>query len=111
MAKIEVTGWVMEWAKDKPQPHWGMKFSETHSRKTDSGFEVVARTYWTVKAGWQVELDFSQFKAGDRVHIVGTQVTEKSTDASGKEWSNLVLRAETVERVQALREYDPSVPF
>lgn len=111
MAKIEVTGWVQEWSKDKPQPNWGMKFSETHSQKTDTGWEVRSRTFWTVKAGWQVEIDFSQFKSGDRVHIIGSQITEKTTGADGKEYTNLVLRAESVERVQALREYSPDVPF
>lgn len=104
MAKIDVTGWAQDWSKDKPQPHWGMKFAETHSRKTADGYEVVARTFWTVKAGWQVEIDFSQYKSGDRLRIVGSQITEKTTGQDGKEYTNLILRAETIERVQDLRK-------
>jgi hypothetical protein len=111
MAKIDVTGWVQDWADGKPQPDWAMKFSETHSRKHDDGWKVESRTFWTVKTAWGVEIDFSQFKSGDRVRVVGSQVTEKSTGKDGKDYYNLVIRAEKIERVESMRAFDPDVPF
>ena len=95
MAKIEVTGWVTDWKykTDEPNPKWGMKLNESHSKKTvDGGWEVVGNTRFTVKAAYGVEIDFSQYKSGQRVKIVGTQVTEKNG-----EYENLIVKAETVE--------------
>jgi len=99
MAKIEVTGWVTDWKykTDEPNPTWGMKVNESHSKKTaDGGWEVVGNTRFTVKAAYGVEIDFGQFKSGQRVKIMGTQLTEKNG-----EYENLILKAESVEVLEA----------
>jgi hypothetical protein len=45
-----------------------------------------------VKAAYGVEIDFKAFKSGDRVKVIGTQVTEKKG-----EYSNLIIKADSVE--------------
>lgn len=95
MAKIEVIAFVQDWRykSDEPNPAWGMKIDEVHSKKNDAdGWDVVGHTYFTVKAGYQVQIDFTQFKKGDRVKVTGTQVTEERG-----EYKNLVIKADTVE--------------
>ena len=94
MAKIEVTGYVSDWKyqTDEPNPEWGMKLSESHSKKNGEGWDVVGHTRFTVKAAYDVSIDFRQYKSGDRVTVVGTQVTEERG-----EYKNLVIKAETIE--------------
>jgi len=91
MAKVEFVGYVMSWkyGSDEPNPNWAMKVSESHSKKNaDGGWDVEGYTNFTVKAGYQVEIDFTQFKKGDRVKVIGMQKTEKNG-----EYSNLVVKA------------------
>lgn len=95
MAKIEVTGWISDWkfqTPNEPNPEWGMKLSEAHSKKTGDSWEVVGHTRFTVKAAYGVSIDFRQYKSGDRVKVTGTQVTEERG-----EYKNLVIKAETIE--------------
>ena len=95
MAKIEVTGWVSDWKfqnSEEPNPEWGMKLSEAHSKKTGDSWEVVGHTRFTVKAAYGVSIDFRQYKSGDRVKVTGTQVTEER-----EQYKNLVIKAETIE--------------
>jgi len=94
MARIEVTGWVSDWKyqTDEPNPEWGMKLNESHSKKVGDGWEVVGNTRFTVKAAYGVQIDFRKFKSGDRVLVKGTQVTEERG-----EYKNLVVKADSVE--------------
>jgi hypothetical protein len=95
MARIEVTGWVSDWKyqTSEPNPDWGMKLNESHSKKNDAGgWEVVGNTRYTIKAAYGVQIDFRNFKSGDRVLVKGTQVTEERG-----EYKNLVVKAESVE--------------
>ena len=93
MAKIEVTGYVSDWKyqTDEPNPEWGMKLSESHSKKNGEGWDVVGHTRFTVKAAYDVSIDFRQYKSGDRVTVVGTQVTEERG-----EYKNLVIKATSI---------------
>jgi hypothetical protein len=96
MAQISFKGFVEEWTKNTPaHPGWGMKVSESHQKKEGDAWVTIARTYRTVKAGWDVEIDFSQFKKGDLVEITGKELTETS-EKDGKTYSNLVVKADTV---------------
>jgi hypothetical protein len=109
VAKIEVIGWVMNWRyqSDEPNPEWAMKLSESHSKQNESGgLEVKSYTNWTVKAGYNVSLDFRKFKKGDRVRVIGTQLTEERG-----EYKNLVIKATSVEVLEAPKAVDDSVPF
>lgn len=95
MAKIEVIAFVQDWRRGstEPNPDWGMKIDEVHSKgSNETGWEVVGHTYFTVKAGYQVQIDFTQFKKGDRVKVIGKQVTEVKG-----EYSNLIIKADSVE--------------
>lgn len=99
MAKIEVTGWVSDWKyqTNEPNPEWGMKLNESHSKKNDAGgWDVVGNTRFTVKAAYGVSIDFRNFKSGDRVLVKGTQVTE-----TRGEYKNLVVKADSVEVLAA----------
>ena len=102
MAEIVVTGFVQEWKRDsnEPNPDWGMKFAENHQKKDGDKWVTIGRTYFTVKAGWDIKIDFRNFKPGDRVKIVGKQVTE-TRESGGKTYSSLVIKAESVELVQS----------
>jgi uncharacterized lipoprotein YehR (DUF1307 family) len=72
-----------------------MRVSEAHQKKDGDTYVTIARTYRTVKAGWEVEIDFTQFKKGDLVEVVGKELTETS-EKDGKSYNNLVVKAETV---------------
>ena len=96
MAQISFIGFVQDWNKDKaPHPKWAMKVTETHSKLDGDTWTVVGRTYRTVKAGWEVTIDFTQFKTGDRVEVIGKEITE-STETNGKRYENLVVKADSV---------------
>ncbi len=96
MAQISFIGFVQDWNKDKaPHPKWAMKVTETHSKLDGDTWTVVGRTYRTIKAAWEVEIDFTQFKTGDRVEVVGKEVTE-SSETNGKRYENLVVKADSV---------------
>jgi len=94
MAKIEVIAFVSDWKyqTDEPNPDWGMKINESHSKKNGEAWEVVGHTRFTVKAAYGVDIDFKAFKSGDRVKVTGTQVTEERG-----EYKNLVIKADSVE--------------
>jgi hypothetical protein len=94
MAKIEVIAFVSDWKYQtaEPNPDWGMKINESHSKKNGDSWEVVGHTRYTVKAAYGVEIDFTKFKSGDRVKVTGTQVTEERG-----EYKNLVIKADSVE--------------
>ena len=94
MAKIEVTAFVSDWKfkTDEPNPAWGMKISESHSKKNGEAWEIVGHTRFTVKAAYGVEIDFKAFKSGDRVKVTGTQVTEERN-----EYKNLIIKADSIE--------------
>lgn len=102
MAEVIVTAWVQEWKRDsaEPNPDWGMKVCETHSKKDGEKWVTVGRTYFTVKSGWDVQIDFRQFAKGDKVRIVGKQVTEER-EYDGKTYKTLTIKAETVDLVQS----------
>lgn len=101
MAEIIVTAFVQEWKRDSTEsnPDWGMKVVETHSKKNGDAWETIGRTYFTVKNGWDVKIDFRQFKRGDKVRIVGKQVTEER-EYEGKTYKTLTIKAQTVDVVQ-----------
>jgi len=106
MAKIEVIAFVQDWryGSDEPNPSWGMKIDEVHSKgSNETGWEVIGHTYFTVKAGWEVNIDFTQFKKGDRVEVKGRQVTEKKG-----EYSNLIIKADSVTLLAPSKRSQPA---
>jgi len=108
MAQITFTGFVQEWNKNTEQhPDWAMKVAENHQKKDGDSYVTIARTYRTVKAGWEVALDFTQFKKGDRVEVIGKELTE-STEKDGKRYDNLIVKADSVTIVPS-RETAPLV--
>lgn len=102
MAEIIVTAFVQEWKRDSNEsnPDWGMKVVETHSKKNGDSWETIGRTYFTVKNGWDVKIDFRNFKRGDKVRITGKQVTEER-EYEGKTYKTLTIKAQTVDVIQA----------
>lgn len=119
MAEIVVVGYVQEWKKEStdPHPYWGMKISEPHYKKDGEESVLASRTYFTVKAGWQIEIDFTRFKVGDKVKVVGKQFTEVR-ESGEKTYSSLVIKAHTVEFAESSkpksfieRAYELEEPF
>lgn len=100
MAKIEYTAFVEDWTQNNPQhPDWAMKTAEPHRKKDGDQWVTTARTFRTVKGGYTgngpVQIDFTQFKKGDRVVISGTEVTEVR-ESNGKKYYDLVVKATSV---------------
>jgi len=96
MAEIKFTGYVEEWTKANPSnPDWAMKVSEPHRKKDGEAYVTVGRTYRTIKSAYGVTIDFTKFKKGDRVEIVGKESTE-TTEKDGKRYDNLIVKAESV---------------
>ena len=93
MAKIEVIAFVSDWKfQTAEKVDWAMKINESHSKKNGDSWEVIGHTRFTVKAAYGVEIDFTKFNSGDRVKVIGTQVTEERG-----EYKNLVIKADSVE--------------
>jgi len=104
VAEISFTGFVVEWSKANPQnPDWGMRVSEPHRKKDGDQWVTVGRTVRTVKAAYGVQVNFGSFKVGDRVIVVGKEVTETS-EKDGKRYDNLVVKAETIEIAKGMRD-------
>jgi single-stranded DNA-binding protein len=98
MAEIKFTGFVDPWSSSNEQhPDWGMKVVEPHRRKNDTTdeWETVGRTWRTVKAAYEITIDFTQFKKGDRVTVVGREITE-TREVDGKKYYTLTVKAESV---------------
>ena len=120
MAEIIIkTAYVQEWKRDsnEPNPEWAMKVAEVHYRKQGEEFIPAGRTYYTVKAGYGVTIDFRKFRKGDKVTIQGVQVTE-SREYEGKTYNTLTVKASLVELVQTSqgeasrqKAYADSEPF
>jgi hypothetical protein len=110
MAKIEVIGFVSDWkfGEKEPNPTWAMKVSEPHQKKIEGKYVKAGSTNYTVKAAYGVEIDFSQYRQGDRVEIIGTQLSEEweSGDKKGK---NLVIKASSVRELQRGQHEEKSV--
>ena len=102
MAEVTVTAYVSEWKRESTDahPNWAMKLTEPHYKKSGETSFIAARTYYTVKAGWEVEIDFTKFKLGDKVKVTGKQVTE-SRESNGKTYNTLTIKADTVELLQS----------
>ncbi len=93
MAKIEVIAFVSDWKYQTDEKvNWAIKINESHSKKNGDAWEVIGHTRYTVKAAYGVEIDFTKFNSGDRVKVIGTQVTEERG-----EYKNLVIKADSVE--------------
>lgn len=108
MARIEFTGFVEDWTKNNPQhPDWGMRVSEPHRKKDGEKWVTVARTYRTIKSAYGVTLDFSAFRKGDRVTIIGNEVTE-SSERDGKRYDNLVVKADEVVKAEPIGTPQPT---
>jgi hypothetical protein len=100
MAKIELTAFVEPWTKNSEQhPAWGMKTAETHRKKEGDDWVDNGRTFRTVKVAYGVTLDLTQFRKGDRVNVIGTEVTE-TREHEGKKYYDLVVKATSVELAQ-----------
>lgn len=102
MAEIVVSNaFVQEWKRDsnEPNPEWAMKIVENHQKKDGDKWVTIGRTYFTVKSGWDAHIDFRKFKAGDRVKVVGKQVTE-SREYNGQTLYTLVIKATMVDLLQ-----------
>lgn len=110
MAEITATVFVNDWKyqTDEPNPSWGMKVSESHSKKEGTEYVKTGSTSWTVKNGWDAaaggpaKFDFTEYRSGDRLKISGVQVTETS-ESNGKTYKNLILKATSIEVVSADR--------
>lgn len=96
MAEIKLVGFVDDWTKNNPNhPDWAMRVSEPHRKKDGDNWVTVSRTNFTVKAAYDVTIDFTQFARGARVEVIGKQLTETS-EKDGKRYDNLVVKAESV---------------
>lgn len=104
MAKIEFTGFVEDWTQNNPQhPDWAMKTAEPHRKRDGDQWVTTARTFRTVKAGYEndqpVRIDFTQFAKGQRVNVVGTELTEVR-ESNGKKYYDVVVKATSVRVVE-----------
>lgn len=96
MADVSFIAFVEDVLTGKNGP-WAVKTAEAHSRKDENGdWQTVARTFRTVKAAFETDLDFGRFAKGDKVRVVGKESTEVR-EYQGKKFYDLVVKAESVE--------------
>lgn len=92
MADVDFTAFVED-VKD-----WMMKTSEPHREQINNEWQTTSRTYRVVKAAYGVTIDFTQFHKGDRVKVVGKEMTKKR-EYDGKTYYDLVCKAETITKI------------
>jgi hypothetical protein len=110
MAKIIFTAFVEPWTKaNSEHPSWGMKTAEPHRKKDGEAWVTVGRTFRTVKSAYGVEIDFTKFRAGDRIVVDGTEVTEMR-EANGQKYYDLVVKADSVELAESNTPTFPPLP-
>lgn len=109
MAEIKFVGFVDDWKRAdastgtqaQSHPNWAMRVNEKHSKKVDGQLVPSGVTRRTVKAGWDkeaerpVQIDFTQFRVGDRVEVSGIEVSEEY-EFNGRKASSLVVKATSV---------------
>lgn len=122
MAKVEFTAWVRPWKVDKvtkeaigTHPNWAIKTAESHRKEIDGVWQTVGQTFRTVKAGFGREIDFTSFKDGDRVLVIGNEMTETS-EYNGVKYYDLIVKADSVTLfdpmgVASVPSIDDSTPF
>ena len=116
MAKIDLIAFVSDWkfGEKEPNPKWGMKVSEPHSKKDGDNWVKVGATNYTVKAAYGTDIDFSKYSQGERVHIRGTLVSE-DWESNGKKGKNLVIKATSADPIGRGENYsvgtrEPELP-
>jgi hypothetical protein len=100
MAFVTATAFVDRVLLKKDGAPWGIKTSETHYRKDGDDFVPAGRTYRTVRAGFGVQIDFTQFAEGDKIEFSGKEKTV-SNEVDGKTYYDLVVDADSVSVVKA----------
>lgn len=117
MAEIKFTGFVDDWkradhttgAPAQSHPNWAMRVNENHSKKVDGQLVPSGVTRRTVKAGWDkqaerpVQIDFTQFRSGDRVEVTGIEVSEEY-EYNGRKGQSLVVKATSVRLAPAAKK-------
>jgi hypothetical protein len=96
MAQIEFDAFVEDWSKDGRTVDWAIKTAEQHRKQVDGEWTTTGRTFRTVKAGYGVSIDFSQFKKGDRVTVIGKEQTD-AREYQGKTYYDLVVKADSIQ--------------
>ena len=96
MSDIRMRGFVDDVLEGKTGPY-GLKVAEPHRRKDGDSWVTDARTFHRVTAGYQVAIQWHRFTKGDRVSVVGKQVTEHWRDRDGNDRYTLVVKADVVE--------------
>lgn len=96
MANVQIESAFVDKVISGQQGPFALKTVEPHRRKNDRGeYETTARTFRDVKGR---DVDFSQFAEGDRVRIIGREVTEKR-EHEGKDYYSLVVWADAVVKI------------
>ncbi len=105
MAIIEFTGFVQEVKNEKK-----MTVSEGHRKKDNNGdYYTAARTYRTIKPGYDSGILFNDFKKDDMVKVTGREITETWT-YEGKDYKDLVVQADSVEIAEPRAKQENSAP-
>ena len=100
MAFITATAYVDRVLLKKDGAPWAIKTSEIHYKKDGDDFQPAGRTFRTVRSGFGVDINFSQFNEGDKIEFSGKEKTV-SNEVDGKTYYDLVVDADTVSVVKA----------
>lgn len=89
---------------------WGVKTSEPHSRKNDTGgYDTTGRTFRTLRGR---NVDWSQFQEKDRITFFGREETVER-EHEGKKFYDLIVwvdAAEVIKTQQAVSQPTYSAP-
>lgn len=99
MAKVVFDAFVEEVARsNRDGSVFALRTAETHRRKDDDGnYHTTARTYRRVKLTRESSSSLDRFVKGDRVHVEGTEKTEKFTATDGRDLYSITVYADVVE--------------
>lgn len=99
MAKVVFDAFVEEVARSSRDGSvFALRTAETHRRKDESGnYHTTARTFRQVKLTRESASSLERFVKGDRVHVEGTEKTEKFTSSDGRDMFSITVYADVVE--------------
>lgn len=100
MAFVTATAFVDSVLLAKDGRPWALKTSEIHYKKNGDEFVKEGRTFRTVRAGYGVDLDLTQFAEGDKVEFSGKEKTV-SREYQDKTYYDLVVDVDHVQLVKS----------
>lgn len=107
MADIQVRSAFVDKVLTGNDGAWGVKTSEPHSRKNDSGgYDTTGRTFRTLRGR---NVDWSQFQEKDRITFSGREETVER-EHEGKKYYDLIVWVDSAAVIRGQEQQNRPAP-